>query len=237
MNQGLVERSIFHSEEQQIDKMTIDKITIVTMLTDPQTLLPTPMNVTSLTRSISRHASAAAFNSLTPDIVRVSKVASGQHADLISTDPLTAGRTFAALLERMCDNAPLSPEEKAYLPWMSTLRTMVWGLGAWEMEIESPLKSVGNVPHGICDVLLYGGPKSRGVIEVKVISRGSVLSPRGRDLVQVGAYARLLAGKGSFDDIFAAVAYVELETRVVRLFGVSNARELVTTTLELFKAA
>lgn len=193
--------------------------------------------VTALTRSIPRHTSDAAFSSLTPNIVRVSNVKSGLHADLISGDPLTAGNAFAALLERMGDNGPLTPEEKAYLPWMNALRRMVWDLGAWQMDIEAPLVASGGVPHGICDLMVYGGPQRRGVIEVKVLTRGSVKTPRGRDLAQVGAYARLIAGKGSFDRVFAAVAYIELETRVVRLFGVSNARELVMTTLELFKAA
>jgi hypothetical protein len=195
------------------------------------------MNVTTLTRSIPRHTSDAAFSNFSPDIVRVSAVKPGRHAHLISADPLTAGIDFASLLERMGDNKPLSPEEKAYLPWMAALRKMVWDLGAWQMEIESPLGALGSVPQGICDLLVYGGPQRRGVIEVKVLTRGSVKIPRGRDLTQVGAYARLVAGKGSFDRVFAAVAYVELEARVVRLFGVSNARELVTTTLELFKAA
>lgn len=195
------------------------------------------MNVTTLTRSISRHATEAAFSSLAPDIVRVSRVNPGKHSKLISTDPLTAGNSFAALLERMGDNAPLSEEEKAYLPWMATLRKMVWDLGAWQMDIESPLGASGNVPRGVCDLLVYGGPQRRGVIEVKVVSRGSVVTPRGRDLAQVGAYARLVAGKGSFDRVFAAIAYVELEARLVRLIGVSNARDLVTSTLNLFKAA
>lgn len=193
--------------------------------------------VTTLTRSIPRYASDAAFSYLTPDIVRVSTVKPSRHTDLISTDPLTAGTEFASLLGRMGDNDTLSPKEKAYLPWMNALRGMVWDLGAWQMDIESPLVASGVVPHGICDLLVYGGPQRRGVVEVKVLTRGSVKTPRGRDLAQVGAYARLVAGKGSFDRVFAAVAYVELETRVVRLFGVSNARELVTTTLELFKAA
>lgn len=195
------------------------------------------MNVTTLTRSIPKHTSNAAFSSLSPDIIRVSSVKAGPHSHLISPDPLTAGNAFASLLQRMGDSGPLADEEKAYLPWMVELRKIVWGLGAWKMEIEAPLHSKGPTPRGICDLLVYGGPQHRGVIEVKVVTRGSVKTPRGRDLSQVGAYARLVAGKGSFDRVFAAVAYVELETPAVRLFGVSSARELVTTTLELFKAA
>lgn len=195
------------------------------------------MNVTTLTRSIPRHVSDAAFSFFAPDIVRVSNVNPGRHANLISADPLTAGTAFASLLERMGDNYPLSPTEKAYLPWMVALRKMVWGMGAWQMDIEAPLSAIGHVPQGICDLLVHGGPQRRGVIEVKVLTRGSVKTPRGRDLVQVGAYARLLAKHGSFDDVFAAVAYVELEAKAVRLLGVSNARKLVTTTLQLLKAA
>jgi len=195
------------------------------------------MNVTTLTRSIPRHTSDAAFSSLNPDIVRVSAVKPGRHSHLISTDPLTAGNAFAALLERMGDNAPLSVQEKAYLPWMVALRKLIWDLGAWKMDIEHSLSPVGEVPRGICDLRIHGGPQRRGVIEVKVIARGIVEKPRGRDLSQVGSYARLIAGKSSFDQIFAAVAYVELETKCVRLFGVSSSRRLITTTLELLRAA
>ena len=195
------------------------------------------MNVTTLTRSIPRHISDAAFSSLNPDIIRVSAVKPGRYTHLISAEPLTAGTAFASFLERMGDNDPLAPEEKAYLPWMVALRKMVWDLGAWQMDIESILDARGNVPRGVCDLLIYGGPQHRGVVEVKVITRGSVEKARGRDLAQVGAYARLIAGKGSFDRVFAGVAYIELETRVVRLIGVSNARQLVTTTLGLLRAA
>ena len=237
MIKELVEGSIIHWGKSMNDKMAIDKMAIKAILAGLQTLFLTPMSVTTLTRSLPQRISDAAFRFLNPDIIRVSTVKVGPYSHLISPDPLTAGSDFASLLQRMGDIAPLASEEKAYLPWMVELRKMVWGLGAWKMEIESPLGSKGPIPHGICDLLVYGGPQHRGVIEVKVVTRGSVNIPRGRDLSQVGAYARLVAGNGSFDRVFAAVAYVELETPAVRLFGVSNARELVTTTLELFKAA
>lgn len=96
------------------------------------------------------------------------------------------------------------------------------------------MRSVGS---GVCDLHVHGGPKRHGVIEVKTISHGIVERPRGYDLAQVGAYARLIAGHGSFDEAFAAVAYAELESRTVRIYGVSNARQLVSATLELFRAA
>lgn len=195
------------------------------------------MTVTTLTRSISQAQSNAAFNTLKPDILRCQSVKVAGATHLISSDPLQAGNHFAALLKRMGDSDPLTPTEKAYLPWMLVLRQMIWDLGAWEMEIESPLKACGGIPRGVCDLLVRGGPKKRGVIEVKVISRGEIHVPRGRDLAQVGAYARLVAGHGQFDHVFAGVAYIELESRKVRLYAVSGVNQLVQATVQLLRAA
>jgi hypothetical protein len=156
---------------------------------------------------------------------------------LLAKDPLTAGNDFASLLLRMGDSYPLSNHEKAYLPWLSALRTMVWNLGAWEIQIERPLAPIGCVPRGVCDLFVQGGPQRRGVVEVKVLAHGACNKPRGRDLMQVGAYARLASGQGSFDKVWAAVAYVELENCRVHLFGVKSARMLVTETMNLIRAA
>lgn len=198
------------------------------------------MNVTTLTRSLSQTKSTAAFSSFKPDILRCRPVKVFGPTHLISSDPLQAGNDFSALLKRMGDSDPLTPKEKAYLPWMVVLRQMIWALGASEMDIELPLSPCGGVPKGVCDLLVHGGPKSRGVIEVKVISRGEVQTPRGRDLAQLGAYARLVVGRShdsDFDSVYAGVAYIELESRKVRLYAVSGAQDLVAATIQLLRAA
>lgn len=194
------------------------------------------MNVTTITRSLSRKANAA-FEDIDPDHVHTSPVRKLKNPHLISSDPLTAGNDLHRLLQRMGDNEPLSPSESAYFPWVSTLRRMVWDLGAWQMDIDAPLPACGSVPHGTCDLLVHGGPRHRGIVEVKVIAKGSQECPRARDLVQLAAYARLCARAGSFDDLWAGVAYMELEARQVRLMTFESARAIIEPTLALIRAA
>jgi hypothetical protein len=137
----------------------------------------------------------------------------------------------------MGDNLPLSPKESAYFPWVSALRRTVWALGASEMEIDADLIARGSIPHGTCDLLVHGGPATLGVIEAKVIVSGTQETLRGRDLAQLAAYARLIAGRGSFDEVWAGLAYIELETRLVRLAVFNSSRPLVLRTLDLLRAA
>jgi len=193
--------------------------------------------VSILTRSLHQHSTSIAFADLKPDISHVCAVQPGQHRNLISSAPLTAGNEFHRLLGRMGDDGPLTAKEKAYLPWMKKLRTMVWNLGAWQMDMESALAGVGNVPGGVCDLLIHGGPQRHGIIEVKVIVEGTCEKPRSRDCAQLGAYTRNLAGDRSFDRVWAGLAYIELETGLVRLFVFQNARQLVTQTISLLRAA
>jgi hypothetical protein len=192
-----------------------------------------PMNVSSITRTLNHNIANAAYKGVCPDIVRTCAVPPGPNSHLISRDPLTAGTELHALLGRIADNDPLSPKEKAYLPFMATLRTMVRDVGAAHMDSETDLPAAGTIPGGACDLLVRGGPQRRGVVEVKVLMHGTQKAPRGRDLAQVGAYARLIARRGSFDHVWAAVAYVELETGLVRFYGFTNSRQLVMRTLQL----
>jgi hypothetical protein len=194
------------------------------------------MNVTDITRILSRKATVA-FEGIEPDHVRTSPVRKLKNLHLISSDPLTAGNDLHRLLQRMGDDEPLSASESAYFPWISTLRRMIWDLGAWRMDIDAPLAACGSVPHGTCDLLVHGGPRRCGVVEVKVISKGSQESPRARDLVQLAAYARLCARSGSFDDLWGGVAYMELEARQVRLLTFDSARRIIAPTLALIRAA
>ena len=195
------------------------------------------MSVSTITRTLDFNTANAAYEGVRTDIVRTCAVPPGQHSHLLSTDPRTAGNELHALLGRMSDHGPLLDIEKAYLPWVGVLRTMLRDLGVWKMENEVALSPVGCVPNGVCDLLVHGGPQSRGAIEVKLLMNGTLDHPRGRNLAQVGSYARLIARHGSFDTIWAAVAYVEIEARQVQLFGFANSRELVTQTLELLRAA
>lgn len=195
------------------------------------------MSITDITRSLSHATAAAAFQGIEPDQIRTSPVRRLKYLHLISSDPLTAGNDIHRLLERMGDNKPLSAAESAYFPWISTLRRLVWDLGADQMDIDVALSSQGRVPHGTCDLLVHGGPRRRGIIEVKVIAKGTQSKPRARDLTQLAAYARLQAGRGSFDQVWAGLAYLELEQRTVRLMIYNNSREIILPTLALLRAA
>lgn len=195
------------------------------------------MNVTDITRSLPPRSTENAYRGIHPDAVQIATVNKLKHQHLLSNDPLTAGNDLHHLLRRMSDSDPLSPTESAYFPWVSAMRRMVWALGAWQMDIDAPLKACRNVPNGTCDLLVHGGPKKRGVLEVKVIVRGTQETPRARDIVQLASYCLLLAGAGSFDALWAGVVYMELETRLVRLLVFKNARPIIEPALELFSAA
>lgn len=195
------------------------------------------MSITDITRSLNQHTANRVFHDIVPDAIDEAAVRRVRHPELIAKDPLLAGNTIHRLLSRMADNDPLSPVESAHFPWVSALRRLVWSLGANQMDIDVNLPAHGHVPHGTCDLLVHGGPKPRGILEVKVIAKGAKSSPRARDLVQLAAYARLCAGKGSFDDLWAGLAYLELETRMVRLMVYNNARDIIVPALPLIRAA
>ncbi len=192
--------------------------------------------VSIITRSLNIPTADATFASLRPDIDEVVEIRPNAHVRLIPRNPLDAGVAFHRLLLRMGDSKPLSFEEKALLPWLSALRNTIWNLGASEMEIEAALPAFNGVPHGVCDLLVTGGPGRRGVVEVKVVAHGAPLTPRSRDLAQVGAYAQLAARHARFSDTWAAVAYIELAERRMHLIGFRNARQLIFKTADLLAA-
>ena len=199
--------------------------------------MPTYKNVTTLTRSVSRAAADSAFCSVEPDHFLTGYVEPPAGRSLISTDPLTAGTEYHQLLERMRDNGPLSEREKAYYPWLRTMRQLLRRLGVRHMEAAKRLSAYRSTPRGECDLMVWGGPQNRGIVEVKVISRGHVETCRGRDLFQLATYARLAAKAGSYDAIWAAVAYIELAANEVHLAAYKTSRALIETTRELLQAA
>jgi len=194
------------------------------------------MNITTITRSLSSSDLENAYVNLIPDIERVARVEPTPLEFLVPAEPLEAGNAFHHLLTRMKDKAPLSNREKALLPWLTALRVQLRQLGVRQMSAEADLRAFRGTPHGVCDLLVAGGPAPQGVIEVKVVATGSVASPRDRDLAQLGAYARLAARNRNYKQVWAGVAYVELRHRRVRLYGYSNVRKLVFDTTDLLAA-
>lgn len=196
------------------------------------------MTITDITRSLPRATANAAFADLEPDTIHAFPVRHTKNQHLLSSVPLDAGTHFHGSLRLLCDfEEQPTPTERAYLGWISALRRAVLSLGVDELSIETDLKACGGVCHGTCDLLVHGGPARTGVIEAKVIVSGTQETPRGRDLVQLASYARLIAGTRSFDGVWAGLAYVELETRLVRLFVFNSSRELIGRALNVLRAA
>ena len=194
------------------------------------------MNISTITRSLSPSDLANAYANLHPDIERATSVETNPLEFLVPAEPLDAGNAFHRLLTRMKDQAPLSNHEKALLPWLTALRVQLRQLGVQRMNAEKQLRAFRETPQGVCDLLVTGGPAPQGVIEVKVIASGSIAAPRGRDLAQLGAYARLVARNHSYKKFWAGVAYVELGQQQVKLFGYSSVRKLVFDTNDLLAA-
>ena len=194
------------------------------------------MNISTITRSLKPSDLANAYSNLHPDIERAASVGTNPLEFLVPTEPLDAGNAFHHLLTRMMDQAPLSNHEKALLPWLTALRVQLRQLGVRQMNAEKQLRAFRETPQGICDLLVTGGPAPQGVVEVKVITSGTVTAPRPRDLAQLGAYARLVARNRSYKSFWAGVAYVELGQQQVKLFGYSNVRKLVFDTNDLLAA-
>lgn len=196
------------------------------------------MTITDITRSLPRETANFAFADLQPDSVHPFPVRWTKNQHLLSGIPLDAGTQFHRALRLLCDfDQQPTPTERAYLGWISALRRAVLSLGVEELGIENDLEACGGVCHGTCDLLVRGGPAPIGVIEAKVIVSGTQEILRGRDLVQLASYARLVAENGSFDDVWAGLAYVELETRLVRLSVFNSSRQLVLRALDVLRAA
>lgn len=196
------------------------------------------MTITDITRSLPRNATNSAFADLLPDSVHTFPVRWTKNQHMLSGIPLDAGTQFHRALRLLCDfDEQPSPTERAYLGWISALRRALVSLGVEELSIECALEARRGDLHGSCDLLVRGGPAPVGVIEAKVIVSGIQEIPRGRDLVQLASYARMAAGIGSFDDVWAGLAYVELETRMVRLAVFNGSRELITRASNLVRAA
>lgn len=192
------------------------------------------MSITSILPHLPTNRSA--FTKIHPDRVLVRDIAWGR-APAESLTPLESGTKFHHALRRFVEDKRSSPKYRAYLPWIATLRQMLCDLGVSGMEVETKLKQRGAIPGGVCDLVVEGGLAHIGAIEVKVITGTPLASPRCATLAQIGAYSRLVADRGSFDDVWAAVAHIELQTGKVRLFLWENSRALATAAIDLFKAA
>jgi len=195
-------------------------------------------SVTSITRSLDKRRLDGAFTDLHPDRTYAQPVRWTKNQHLLASNSLEAGIQFHRALDLLFDfSAQPSEGQRAYLGWISALRRAIVALGAEEIITNADLAIPGKSYHGTSDIILHGGPAARGVVECKVILKGDQTEARPKDTMQLAAYCQLLAGRGSYDDIWAALAYVEIETRLVRLLVWDSARPLIECAAPLLRAA
>src|SRR6187402_1484149 len=147
------------------------------------------MSVSTAVKALNPATATAAYLDANPDFTRTVAVSANGSAHLLPTDPLRAGSAMHRSLLLMCHDNELTGVEKAFYPWIAALRKEIWKLGAHKMDIEAKLESIGNVPAGVADLLVYGGPRRTGTIEIKTFTKGRHLRPSGRATAQSAAYA------------------------------------------------
>lgn len=195
-------------------------------------------SITRLTRSLDRNSLAGAFTDLEPDRIQSHPIRWAKNQHLMAKEPLKAGIQFHRTLDLLFDFAAQPTEEqRAYLGWVSALRRAIAALGADEITTNADLAIPGKSYRGTSDIVLQGGPAALGVIECKVILAGEQKEARAKDAMQLAAYSQLLAGRGSYDDVWAALAYVEIESRLVRMMLWESARPLIERASPLLRAA
>lgn len=119
------------------------------------------------------------------------------------------------------------------LPWLSALRTKLCDLGVCSFSPEVRLAPSAEIPDGICDLVVAGGFQRRGAIEIKV-TQTLPERPASEHLLQVGAYADLLAHESRTARVWAALAYVSFQQPGIRIFAYSSTRRLISRTRRLF---
>lgn len=180
---------------------------------------------------------SSAYSGLEADIVLNLPVRPNRYAGLIDRDPLQAGIDFSNLALRMGDNDPLSAKEKAYLLWLSVARRALDDMGVWQMDIEATLGNKSGPLHGVCDLLMAGGPRRRGIGETKLIRYGQLGETLpGRALAQLGSYVALADRRRGGASAWAVLVFAEIQNRMVKIRGYSSAKELVERTLPLIAA-
>lgn len=195
-------------------------------------------SITTITRSLDRSTLNGAFLNLKPDRILSIPVRWTKNQHLMSKAPLEAGIEFHNALALLCDfDAQPTPTERAYLGWVSALRRAIVVLDAVEVTTNAAVADANKPYHGTSDIIVHGGPAERGVIEAKVILTGKQTEVRAKDAVQLAAYCQLLAGRGSYDDIWCSLSYVEIESRLVRMLVWDSARPLIESAAPLLRSA
>jgi hypothetical protein len=193
------------------------------------------LTVSKFARTVTAEQFAAQPGEVLPSRILEIPVPGAPDHHCFHSSAFVDGCRLHELFQRMGDNGPLSAMEKRYLPWMSALRTTLRDIGVKRFEAEHPLSRWKNIPAGVCDLHLTGGPTPEGVLELKVV-RQLPSAPLAKDLVQIGAYATL-ADTYSYDRIWAALAYASISEAHIRLFIFEDIATLTGKAEGLFAAA
>jgi hypothetical protein len=193
-------------------------------------------SVTHFTKALSPFVADRAFADVWPDFTHTIRVPPSRYLDLIAFDPFEAGKSLHDRLPLLGNNDPLSDSDRAYFPFLGSLRDYLRTVGVKEITPEQPLAAVGPIGFSKCDLKVFGGLAPKGVIEVKT-GRERPQPSRGTHLAQLGLYARMIAGWGDYDQVWAALAYVDLHRQTIDFRCFSTARKLIFRAMDLWEEA
>jgi hypothetical protein len=107
--------------------------------------------------------------------------------------------------------------ERRFWPYARVLRDWLDDVGVKRIWTDWQLRETGKFV-GACDILVSGGPRQSGVVEVKLVNTLPEFHRRDH-LLQLSLYARGLAeNRGSFRGYWGALAYIAPAARTIRVF-------------------
>jgi hypothetical protein len=192
--------------------------------------------ITKFTKNLDFRRADSAFRALKPDSILTLDVRPSRFQNRINPNPYQAGQELHGLLPCLGNDQPLSERDKGYFPYLATLRGHLRRIGVTSLVPEQPLTAVAPIGHGKCDLLVRGGLARKGVVEIKVLHECPD-APRGIHLAQTGLYARLIAGWSDFEDVWAALAYMDLQRHTIDVMCFKNARQLIFRAVDLWEQA
>lgn len=184
------------------------------------------MSITSIARSIPDFKIIQGMRGLSTADEKTVAVPVETPSSLASLNSYTLGCRFHALLRRVADHGPLTTEEKLMLPWLNALRRQLRAMGAEHFDPLTHFSSARGLPGGAPDLIVQGGPRKHGVIEVKVVDR-LPSSPSHEHLLQVGAYTAHISNKKGVKRTWAALVYVCFREAKITFFIYADADAIV----------
>ena len=194
------------------------------------------MSITSIARSIPDFKIIQGMRGLSTADEKIIAVPVETTAFLASLTTYSLGCRFHALLRRVADHGPLTTEEKLMLPWLNALRGQLRAMGAKHLDPLTHFSSARGLPRGEPDLVVQGGPRKHGVIEVKVVER-LPSNPAHEHQLQVGAYTAHMANEQGISRTWAALVYVSFREAKIAFFIYADAKAIVQKSSALMELA